>query len=50
MLGRGEEGPLCDPESELRTTGKERESSARIINGMEKKKIYIYWYICSRVR
>ena len=29
----GEEGLLCDPRSELLTTGRERDS-ARIINGM----------------
>ena len=40
--GRGEEAgirPLCDPGSELLLgTGKEGESSARIINGMKKRK------------
>ena len=29
VVGRGEEGPLCDPGS-LKTIGRERESSARI--------------------
>ena len=39
VVGRGEESPLCEPGSELPLTGKEHESSsARIINGMQKKK------------
>ena len=37
-MGRGEKGLLCDPGSELLLTGRESESSARIINGMQKKK------------
>ena len=39
VVGRGEKGPLCDPGSELRTTGREHESieSATIVNGMQKK-------------
>ena len=35
--GRGEKGPLCDPGSKL-LTGKERASSARIVNGMKQEK------------
>ena len=34
----GEEGPLCDPASELLLGGREGESSARIINGTGKKR------------
>ena len=37
-MGRGEEGPLCDPGSELL---RERESNAGIINGMGRKKWYM---------
>ena len=38
--GMGEEGPLCDPGSELLlSAGKGRESSAMIMNGMKKKKV-----------
>ena len=37
VVGRGEEGPLCDPGSELLSGGRGRESGARIINGMKKK-------------
>ena len=40
VVGREEEGPLCDPGSELLlggSTGRERESNARKIKGMEKK-------------
>ena len=40
VAGRGEEGPLCDPESELYYWERARESSASItINGMGKKKM-----------
>ena len=36
---RGEDGPLCDPGSELLLGGRQGESSsARMINGMEKKR------------
>ena len=36
---RGEEGPLCDPGSELLLGGSARgSSSTRIINGIKKKK------------
>ena len=39
VMGRGEEGPLYNPGSELlNTTGRESESSARMINGMKKNK------------
>ena len=37
VVGRGKGGPLCDPGSEL-LPGRESERSARIINGMKKKK------------
>ena len=37
-MGTGEEGPLCDPGSELLLFRRERESSARILNGVEKKR------------
>ena len=37
-MGKREEGPLCDPGSELLLGGREGESSARILNGMKKKK------------
>ena len=37
-VGRGEEGPLCDPGSELLLGGREGESSAGRINGMKKEK------------
>ena len=37
--GEGRGGPpLCDPGPELNSTGRERESSARVINGMNGKK------------
>ena len=38
VVGRRQEGPLCDPGSELLLGGREGESCARIINGMKKKK------------
>ena len=38
VVGRGEKSPLCDPGSEPLRTWRERESSARTINGMKKKK------------
>ena len=41
MYLRVVKGPLCDPESELLLGESVRESSARIINGMEKKKSVI---------
>ena len=37
VVGRGEEGPLCDPGSELLLGGSMDESSASKINGMKKK-------------
>ena len=37
-VGRGEEGPLCDPGSELLLGGRERESSAKILKGMKRAK------------
>ena len=37
VVGRGEKGPLCDPGSDLLLGGRAR-VSARIINGMQKKK------------
>ena len=36
VVGRGEKSSLGDPGSELRTTGRKGESSAKIINGMQK--------------
>ena len=43
MVGRGEEGPLCDSGSRLLLGGRQGESNARMINGMENKQnIYIY--------
>ena len=36
VVGRGEKSLLCDPGSELRLW-RERDSSAKIINGMEQK-------------
>ena len=40
VVGRGKEGPICDPGSELLLIlGREHESSARKINGMKKKKM-----------
>ena len=38
VVGRGEEGPLCDPGSELLLEGRARVHSARKINGMKKTK------------
>ena len=32
VVGRREEGPLCDPGSELLRTGRERESSTWLMN------------------
>ena len=51
MVGRGEEGPPCDPGSELLLGGR---ASARIINGMEKKKkaarlSFIFSWFCFSV-
>eukprot|EP00610_Laminaria_digitata_P001320 TRINITY_DN3196_c0_g1_i1.p2 TRINITY_DN3196_c0_g1~~TRINITY_DN3196_c0_g1_i1.p2 ORF type:complete len:51 (-),score=10.06 TRINITY_DN3196_c0_g1_i1:151-303(-) len=37
VVGRGEKSLLCDPGSELRLW-RERDRSAKIINGMEKEK------------
>ena len=37
VVGRGQEGPVCDPD--LSYTGRERESIATIINGMRKNKM-----------
>ena len=41
VVGREEEGPLCDPGSELLLGGREGERSARIINGIRKKQTNI---------
>ena len=37
-MGKGEEGPLCDPGSESLLGGRESESSARIIKGTKEKR------------
>ena len=36
VVGRGQEGPLCDLDLSY-TTGRESESSTRMINGMGEK-------------
>ena len=41
VVGRVEEGPLCDPGSGLLLGGRARGSSTRIINGTKKKKGYL---------
>ena len=43
-VGTGEEGPLCDAGSELLRTGKESESSVRVINGMKKNKTHNFLF------
>ena len=49
IAGRGEEGPLCDPGSEVYYSEGGRESSARVINGMEKASEEGY-YCCNVIR
>ena len=46
VVGRGEEGPLCDAGSELLLTGKEGEGIVRVINGTKKNKTHNFLFFC----